>query len=401
MSTRTIIFFTLVNVLNYLDRFLVAAVLPSIISEWQLSDAQGGMLVAAYVPGYVLFSPIFGYLGDRYNRPKLMAFGVFLWSLATLLTGASSSFTLFLLARLLVGVGEASFVAMAPGYLKDRIGNPIKLNSALSLFYSAVPVGTALGYVTGGMIAGSFTWQSAFYLGGIPGLFFALFLLYYPEVEERKISKTSLVISLKEIARTRILWFVIGGYVFNAFALNGLAAWVSEYGQRNLGYTSSETGQIFGLMLLVAGFAGTFFGGRLASILARGKKDPAVSMLFFVGMSGILAAPFCYFGFGSESREFFLSMCFLTELFVFAGIAPINSILVSVCPQSLVTLTQGLAIFLLNILGALPSPIFVGWISDLFSLSLALQSLAIVLFFSGVIWCLGSIKASQVRTKGH
>ena len=137
MPWPTIFFFTVINILNYLDRALVASVLPILVAELSLTNEQGGRLVSTFVLGYFIFSPIFGYLGDRYNRPCLMAVGVFLWSLATIATGLAGGFWVFVAARVMVGVGEASFGAVAPGYIKDLIRDPIKVNSALSLYFSA------------------------------------------------------------------------------------------------------------------------------------------------------------------------------------------------------------------------------------------------------------------------
>ena len=239
-------------------------------------------------------------------------------------------------------------------------------------------------------MADTFSWQSAFYLGGLPGIFFAAYLLKYAEIEDRRISSAPMVSRLVEIGKTKILWYVFGGYTLNAFALNGIAGWIAEYGQGTLGYTSNEIGQRFGLILVFAGFGGTFFGGRLASRIARGKVDPAMTMLFFVGMTGILGAPFVYFAFGHTNTTLFLAMCFIAEVLVFAGMAPVNAIIVSVCPAALVTLTQGVSILLINTLGALPAPVFVGYLSDVFSLTIGLQMLSFILLLSGIVWTCGS-----------
>lgn len=383
-------FLTFANILNYLDRYLLAAMLPSVRGELGLSLADAGTLMAAFVPGYVIFSPIFGVLGDRKNRPKLMALGLFLWSLATLLTAAAQTFWLFACARVLVGVGEASFTTIAPCYFKDKFQDPIRLNSILSIFYAAIPVGAALGYVLGGLAAEHTSWRAGFIVGGIPGLILILFLLRMPEVPGRTIKPNQdLRQGFKELLAAKLLWFAVIGYIFNSFALNGIASFVSEHG-KNIGFTEGEIGTAFGIILLVAGFFGTFVGGRIASHLASRRTDAVASMLRFIGITSIVGAPLIWFAFDTDIKMLFLMLCFVAELLIFAAMAPVNSVIVTVCPPHFMTLTQGLTILLLNVLGSMPAPRIVGLIGDSASLAFGLKLLAIPLLLSGLTWLLGA-----------
>lgn len=387
---RAVWLLTFANVLNYLDRYLLAAMLPSVRGEMGLGLADAGTLVAAFVPGYVIFSPVFGVLGDRKNRPKLMALGLFLWSLATLLTAAAQSFWLFACARILVGVGEASFSTIAPCYLKDKFQDPIRLNSILSIFYAAIPVGAALGYVLGGLAAQHTNWRTGFIFGGIPGLLLVLFLIRLPEVSGRTVkTDQGLRQGYKELKAAKLLWFAIVGYIFNSFALNGIASFVSEHGE-NIGFTKGEIGTAFGIILLVAGFLGTFVGGRSASFLAGRRKDAVASMLCFIGFTSIVGAPLIYLAFSTEVKIIFLLLCFVAELLIFAAMAPVNSVIVTVCPPHFMTLTQGITILLLNVLGSMPAPRLVGMIGDRSSLALGLKLLAIPLCLSGLTWLCGA-----------
>jgi MFS family permease len=129
-----LLFLTLVNILNFFDRYIVHAVEPVLKAEFALSNEQSGYLAGAFVIGYVVFCPLFGFFSDRVDRRFLMAFGLCAWSVFTALTGLSSGFAAFLTARILVGVGEASFGAIVPAYLKTRTPDVVSLNSALSVF---------------------------------------------------------------------------------------------------------------------------------------------------------------------------------------------------------------------------------------------------------------------------
>src|ERR1041384_2414364 len=168
------------NLFNYLDRFVVSAVLSPIQSEFKLSDDQLGTLNTAFMIGYFVTSPFFGYLGDRVPRKWLIALGIFVWSLGTVLTGFASGFVMLLMFRVLVGLGEASYATISPSLLSDTFG-PARRNNALTIFYVAIPVGSALGYILGGQVSSHWGWRHAFIWAGVPGLLLALILLPFRE----------------------------------------------------------------------------------------------------------------------------------------------------------------------------------------------------------------------------
>ena len=373
----------------------MGAVLPVFTRELALSPTEAGWVVAAFVPGYVIFAPFFGYLGDRGSRPKLMAFGVLLWSIATISTGLAGSFWALIFCRALVGIGEASFVTIAPGFIKDRVQDPIRVNSILSIFYAAVPIGSALGYVTGGIFAEKFSIHSAFFLGGIPGLLAIPWLLRLSDIANRHYPQGSVLDGIRAVCRIRALWFVIGGYVLNAFALNGIAGFVSTYGEQ-IGFTLQEIGIAFGMILCVAGFLGTFVGGRLASRIARRSRTAGTGLIWYAGITSVAAAPLLLAAFLVQDRQLFLVLCFFAEVLVFASVAPINSLIVMSSPAGSLTLCQGLSILALNLGGAFPAPVVVGAISEASSLKLALQLLSLPLLLSGLVW-LGGKKEYDPR----
>jgi MFS family permease len=150
----TLFILTGLNLFNYFDRFILSAVLPSLQRDLQLNDGDAGRLATAFMVGYFLTSPFFGYFGDRTSRKWLIAIGIFVWSLGTVLTGFASTFAVMIGFRVLVGVGEASYATISPSYISDTFG-PKKRNNALTIFYVAIPVGAALGGIIGGQIARS------------------------------------------------------------------------------------------------------------------------------------------------------------------------------------------------------------------------------------------------------
>src|SRR5215207_683952 len=132
---------TSLNLLDYVDRWVLAAVFTPIKEELHVSDETLGTLQTAFLWGYFLTSPIFGYLGDRVPRRWLVATGVFVWSIGTLMCGHISTISAMMFFRVLVGFGEASFGTISPGWIADLFP-PVRRNNAISIFYLAIPVGS-------------------------------------------------------------------------------------------------------------------------------------------------------------------------------------------------------------------------------------------------------------------
>jgi MFS family permease len=396
MPIAAVLFLTIVNLLNYFDRYIVQSVEPSITKDFQLTNTQAGYVVSAFVLGYFVFSPIFGYLGDRFDRRRVMALGLLAWSAATAMTSWASSLTTFVLARILVGVGEACYGAIVPVYLKGRIADTLGLNRALSIFYVAIPVGSALGYVAGGQIAAVHGWRTLFLLAALPGILLAagfLFLRGEGLTSERSVntaSKGGMLQGLRTIAQSRFLVLVILGYVLNTITHNGVAAFIVRHGV-NLGLSEAASATYFGVILVVTGLLGTLGGGFLSSRLATGAIDSVPHLIQFVAVSTLLAVPFLGACFTFDSVTLFLGGCFLAELLIFAGVAPLNSVIVARAPAGLEAFTQGITIFAIQLFGGFVGPVVIGALADWSgALPLALQGTTFALALSGLVWLMAA-----------
>src|SRR5207245_2077788 len=169
-ARQGLIVLTLINLFNYLDRFVVPSLLESIKkSELHPSDTQLFSLVPAFTVVYMLAAPVFGPLGDRRARPPLIALGVLIWSVATALGGFARSYATLFLARATVGVGEAAYGTIAPSLLADYYPRQYR-GRVFSIFFAAIPVASALGIQLGGLVDAHFGWRRAFFIAGIPGL---------------------------------------------------------------------------------------------------------------------------------------------------------------------------------------------------------------------------------------
>src|SRR5437867_53893 len=171
---------TTVNALNYLDRYVAAATLPLILADLAISDAQGGVLQSLFIVAYSLACVPAGWLGDVGSRLRLAAIGVFVWSLATVASGLAPTYGWLLLARAVIGVGEASYAVVTPSLLSDCYPAERRARM-LGVFYAAIPIGAALGYIVGGVIGEAHGWRTAFFIAGAPGAVLAFLLLRLTE----------------------------------------------------------------------------------------------------------------------------------------------------------------------------------------------------------------------------
>src|SRR5438034_7645303 len=168
---------TLINLFNYLDRWIVAALAESMKhSELHLSDPQLGALMTGFLVVYMLAAPLFGSLGDTRSRTRLIGLGVAVWSAATALGGLARSYAALFAARAAVGIGEAAYGTIRPALLADYYPRE-RRGRVLAIFFAAIPIGSALGYVVGGLADHYFGWRSAFFVAGIPGLALAALVL--------------------------------------------------------------------------------------------------------------------------------------------------------------------------------------------------------------------------------
>jgi MFS family permease len=226
---------TFINLFNYLDRWVVAAVVESIKrSELALTDTQLGLVGTGFIFVYTLTSPIFGSLGDRRSRPPLIALGVALWSVATALAGFARGFGTLFSARSAVGVGEAAYGTIAPAVLADSF--PLeKRGRVFATFFAAIPIGSAAGYVLGGLVDKHFGWRAAFWIAGTPGLILSLLVLFVHDPPRGAQEPQAAVAAggYAHLLRNGQYMRTVLGYAAYTFALGGLAFWMPAFLERS------------------------------------------------------------------------------------------------------------------------------------------------------------------------
>jgi MFS family permease len=362
------------NLLDYIDRNILAAVLPQIQAEMGLSSTQAGALGPAFLIAYTAFAPLMGWAGDRYNRTRLLVCGVGLWSLATVGAGFADTYGHLVLARSLLGIGEAAYGTLAPTILADLYPRE-RRGQILSFFYLAVPVGSALGYVLGGLIEPHYGWRMAFWIVGGPGLVAALSGLLLREPRRGAMDSAEGVHDLVSMhAPGHVSWRDYGmlkqnrSYVHNTlgmalmtFALGGLALWMPTFFHRVKGMTLQEANLWIGPLTVGAGLLGTLTGGWLADRLLR--RTPGAYFLVS-GCGMLLAMPCALVALLADAPTVYLPAMFLAECGVFLNTGPCNAILVNVVPPAMRSTAFAINIFLIHVLGDIWSPIAIGALAD-------------------------------------
>lgn len=390
----TLFILTGLNLFNYFDRYVLSAVLPSVQRDLGLTDSQNGWLGTAFMLGYFVTSPIFGYLGDRSSRKWLIAVGIFVWSVGTLLTGFAATFAAMIAFRVLVGVGEASYATISPSYISDRFP-AAKRNNALTIFYVAIPVGAALGTIIGGMIGAKWGWRHAFIYAGAPGLLLALALLPFAEPERGgsddsgHLAKPSVADVLRLFKLPDYL-LVVSGYVAYTFALGAFALWGPTFLNRVHAMPEETAAKFFGAVLVVAGLLGTFAGGFAATAW---HKTNRAAYAWVLGLSVLIAVPCTVGAFLASSKTVSMAGLAAAMFFLFLGTGPVNTLILETVPSNLRASAMAVSIFLIHLFGDVPSPLMVGWLSDtLHSLQKAVLILPVALMVAAGLWLVLGMK---------
>jgi MFS family permease len=394
------------NLLNYLDRFVLNAVRTPLATDFGVNYGDSGRMVTAFMIGYFVTSPFFGYLGDRLPRKWLIAFGIFVWSLGTLLTGFAGGFGMLLFYRVLVGLGEASYATISPSLISDAFSATMR-NNALTIFYVAIPVGAALGYLLGGEISANWGWRYAFIWVGFPGLVLALVLLPFREplrgqadmTQGQAVAKPALRDYSKLFANPKYQ-LVVWGYVAYTFAQGAFAFWGPTFLETVHHLPAPKPDRFFGAVLVVAGLVGTLTGGFAAS--AWQKRNPA-GYAWTLACTTLAAVPTAFAAVLASSATAVMAFLAVTMFLLFLSTGPINTLIIESVPVNLRASAMALSIFMIHLFGDMWSPEIVGRLADAWGRDLkkGVLLLPFVLFIGGLLWLALAIKtASLARRNG-
>ncbi len=415
------------NLFNYIDRQVLAAVEPEIRHSFfptedpngALVKGKSGLLASAFLISYMLTAPLFGALAQRFPRWKLIAVGVIVWSLATGAGGLAAGFLMLLVTRCFVGVGEGAYGPLAPTILSDCF--PVaKRGKILSLFYVAMPVGGALGYALGGFIAkldpagihqrielflgkelGGFVtkldpayenWRWAFLVLVIPGIILGILSLLMRESPTGAADAVS--------TRKRMTWrdyqillrtpsFVLDtlGMTAMSFGMGALAFWMPDYleAHRVPNLLGVESRTVFGIIVALAGLGGTLIGGVMGDRL-RTRLPGSYFLVSGVGL--LLSAP-CVLLFLVVPFPWAWCLIFAAVFFMFLNTGPTNAILANVVHPVMRPAGFAVNILVIHVLGDVISPPIVGAVSGCWSISVGFTVVSAFLAAGGLLWLWG------------
>ncbi|KAH0995981.1 hypothetical protein GBA52_019845 [Prunus armeniaca] len=446
---RLLVMLCTINMINYVDRGAIASngvngsigicddsgicsAGSGIQGDFKLSNFQDGVLSSAFMVGLLMASPIFASLAKSHNPFRLIGVGLSVWTFATAGCGSSIDFWTIAICRMLVGVGEASFISLAAPFIDDHAPAPQK-TAWLAMFYMCIPTGIAVGYVYGGFVGDNYSWRYAFWGEAFCMLPFAVLafamnplqLKGFAPAESRKflepnettspliegsdvsnINSCVIVSSdkasrsspaskslnqlsrfskdMKELLRDKVYVVNILGYVSYNFVIGAYSYWGPKAGYSI--YRMSNPDLLFGGITIVCGILGTLAGGLILD-----SVNATINNAFKL-LSGatILGAIFCFSAFCVRSLYFFVVLFSMGELLVFATQAPVNYVSLRCVKPSLRPLSMAVSTVSIHIFGDVPSSPLAGILQDHVN-NWRVTTLVVtsVLFFASGIWFIG------------
>jgi MFS transporter, Spinster family, sphingosine-1-phosphate transporter len=370
LQPRTaLIVLTALNLLNYADRNVLFAVQPLVQDEFHLSNAQIGYLTSAFLGFYMIAAPFVGPLADRYSRKLIIVLGALFWSGLTLLTAVTHNYTELLIRHTLVGIGEATFVTIAPTFVADLFSEE-KRGRILGVFYLAIPVGSAAGYLLGGHLAPHHGWRFPFYIAAAPGFVLALAVMFLKEPERGQFDSN-------KNARGRDTVFGLFrnpafltstlGMAAMTFSLGGIQVWMPKFLFSERGYTLEAANFAFGIIIVVDGILSALAGGWLGDYLLPRMKS---SYYFVSAVSMLLGVPVMIVALFAKGPAMIPAIA-VAAFFLLFNTAPLNAAVINSVGANIRATALAVNIFIIHILGDVPSPTMMGWVADKRSLQLS------------------------------
>ncbi len=357
-----LVLLTVLNLLNYIDRSILFAVQPLVKDEFHLSNTELGYLTSAFLIFYMIAAPFVGPLADRYSRKLIISLGALFWSGLTLLTAVTHNYAELLVRHTLVE----------------------KRGRILGIFYLAIPVGTALGYLLGGNLGATHGWRFPFYVAATPGFVLAIAVLFLSEPERGRfdtLKETPDRATVRGLARNPAFWTVTLGMSMMTFALGGIQVWMPTFLYQARGYSLSNANLLFGKIIVFDGIVASLAGGWLGDrLLPRTKSSyylvSAASMA--LGIPAMIVALF-------SRGAIMVPAIVLAAFLLLLNTSPLNAALINSVGAHIRVTAIAVNIFIFHLLGDVPSPTLMGYVADKHSLQAAFILPVIAMLLSSAI----------------
>lgn len=396
---------TCINILNYTDRYLPSATKDLIKKDLSLSDAQTALPLTAFMVVYMLTSPLFGLLADRhYSRKALIITGILLWCFGTVATAFPTTFWQLLLARAVVGIGEASYATIGPAFLAEFYP-PQERSKLMTLFYIAIPVGSSLGFALGGSLSESLGWRNMFLIVGAPGLLVALSVIFvqdpgrgmtdYFDITSPALRQLKPLETYRKLWQTREYTITVFGMILVTFATGGIADWLPTFLHRVHSLTVLRAGVILGFVVSIGGIVGVVTGGLLYEAMIRSGSDWLKRRCphFVIGyLTMIPAAAVSLYALWSSNTVVVIALIFMTALLSNAYLGPLNAGISNSVGTEVRASAFSISILLSHLFGDAISPYIIGFLSDLThqNIRLSLNVVPLFMLAAASVWMYGS-----------
>jgi MFS transporter, Spinster family, sphingosine-1-phosphate transporter len=415
-----------INLFNYIDRYILAAVEPAIRGDRRIfpqgageaaagasardlmmvAMAKTGLLSTAFLVSYMVTAPLFGWLADRMNRWTMVGLAVGIWSLASGASGLAPTFAALLITRCFVGIGEAGYGPSAPAMISELY--PVERRGAvLAWFYMAIPVGSALGYVFGGLVGGSLGWRWPFFLVVPPGVVLAALCFYRGRnaagagqtvaVRVREKKHRAGVKDYLKVLKVRSYVLDTAGMAAMTFAIGGFSFWMPAYlvdqahvgagGSGSVEHALVRVNFIFGVIMVICGVTATLLGGWLGDYCRRYMSGS----YFVISALGILASAVFIVLMMHTAFPGAWGWLFFAVFFLFLNTGPSNAILANVTRPAVRAQAFAMNILIIHALGDAISPPILGAIAGKYGWNRALYLVAWVMVLAAALWAWGAV----------
>lgn len=373
---RLLAVLALINFVNFADRQVVVPLVPLLRVHLGISDAQLGLLQSLLLWVLAGASVLFGFLADRISRKYIIAGGIIFWSFATFASGLAGSFAALLVARALVGVGEAAYAPAAQSMISGAFPHERRA-LAQAIFAAGMLIGGACGQVLGGFMGETHGWQHAFFIVAIVGLFPGLAVLW---LEEPPRGPRSEVVPLMRLLRVPAFLAMIAAGVFITFSSVSLLYWAIDFARNYKDFSLKEAALSLAVIALSSLVAGVLVGGWVADRLQRRF---AYGRIIAVMGAFLLAAPFLLMAIQSDEKRTVLAGLFISGFFMSWYHGPVTAIIHDMMPRRAHATSIGVYMFVTQLVGAF-GPQAIGRISDLRDLQLGMQ-IAVAVMVGGAL----------------
>jgi predicted MFS family arabinose efflux permease len=370
---------------NFIDRQILAILLPAIKAEFGVDDWVLGFLVSAFALFYATLGVPIALLADRFNRRNLIAIAVAVWSGMTALSGLATNVVQLALARVGVGIGEAGFGPPAHSIISDYYP-PEQRSTAMGIFTLGISAGIMIAYLAGGWVAQNIGWREAFFIVGVPGLILALIVRFTIDEPVRGMSeqreddpdRPGIIAVARFLSRRKSFIHMAVGSGLASLGGYAVISFFPSFLVRSHAMSLTEIGVYMGFIIGIGGGLGFAGGGYIADKVSRRSKKHA---LWVVSAATMFAWLFAFPIYLLENRYVVLGLTVIPAIFTNFYLATTMAQTQSLVRLRMRAVASAILLFILNIIGFGIGPQVTGILSDLLATTFGNESMRYSLLF--------------------